>query len=282
MATEKEKIEFINLIGALALKEAKKRGYGNAQIWTCIAQACDESAYGTCRRMREAFAPFGIKATDSWVKTAKYGGLVYSSKTHEVYSGVNTVITACFRAYSNYADAVSDYFDLLENKRYRECLTKTTVLECITVIKNGGYATAPDYINTICKFYKANKSDMEKYSIDTVSSVLDTQHTQNTKDIKRSNNPYIKNIQESFGVKADGIVGPKTRAAEPTLSVSKNNRHASVFWVQMFLRDKGYYSYTVDGYFRFKTESAVKEYQKDNNLTPDGIIGPKTWEVLLG
>jgi len=38
---------------------------------------------------------------------------------------------------------------------------------------------------------------------------------------------------------------------------------------------------TEDGVFGNGTEAAVKKWQSDNNLTPDGVVGPKGWEVLL-
>ena len=37
---------------------------------------------------------------------------------------------------------------------------------------------------------------------------------------------------------------------------------------------------TVDGIFGAKTESAVKEFQKRNNIAADGVVGKKTWEKL--
>ena len=38
----------------------------------------------------------------------------------------------------------------------------------------------------------------------------------------------------------------------------------------------------VDGIFGPLTEEAVKQYQQEHGLTPDGIVGPKTWSVLTG
>ena len=39
---------------------------------------------------------------------------------------------------------------------------------------------------------------------------------------------------------------------------------------------------TVDGAFGVNTEYAVVQYQKKNKVTSDGIVGPVTWNLLLG
>ena len=161
MATPAQVEAFIDKIAPLAVAECKKRGYGNAQAWTCVAQACCETGYGTSALMMKANACFGIKATSAW------NGKVFSSKTKECYDGKTyTDITAAFRAYDNVADSIRDYFDFIEGKRYRDSLTKTTVKDCITVIKNGGYATSPTYINTIVTIYEKNKSHIEQYRVE--------------------------------------------------------------------------------------------------------------------
>lgn len=38
---------------------------------------------------------------------------------------------------------------------------------------------------------------------------------------------------------------------------------------------------TADGHFGPKTEAAVKAFQKQKGLTPDGIVGDRTWVALL-
>lgn len=38
----------------------------------------------------------------------------------------------------------------------------------------------------------------------------------------------------------------------------------------------------VDGDFGPKTEAAVRQFQRDKGLVPDGIVGPLTWAALLG
>jgi peptidoglycan hydrolase-like protein with peptidoglycan-binding domain len=35
------------------------------------------------------------------------------------------------------------------------------------------------------------------------------------------------------------------------------------------------------GTFDAITEAEVRQYQRDHNLVPDGIIGPRTWAALL-
>lgn len=53
-----------------------------------------------------------------------------------------------------------------------------------------------------------------------------------------------------------------------------------VQWVQQTLRNEGL-TLSVDGYYGLQTAGRVKIMQGWNGLTQDGIVGPKTWEVLL-
>ncbi len=46
------------------------------------------------------------------------------------------------------------------------------------------------------------------------------------------------------------------------------------------LLNKAGYELIVDGDFGKKTENAVKDFQKKNNLIIDGIVGTKTWMKL--
>ena len=54
----------------------------------------------------------------------------------------------------------------------------------------------------------------------------------------------------------------------------------NVYAIQYLLNYRGY-GLTVDGKFGPNTESAVKKFQKTNNLTTDGIVGPNTWNKLF-
>jgi len=56
--------------------------------------------------------------------------------------------------------------------------------------------------------------------------------------------------------------------------------------VVRFLEEKlveiGYHNVIVSNYFGNSTYDAVLDFQRKNNLFDDGIVGPKTWTVLLG
>lgn len=150
------KKEFIEKVASLVIAENE---YRKNPLFSSvvIAQACQETGYGKSSLMLKANAIFGIKATKSWK------GKVYNSKTKECYDGVtNVTIEACFRAYDNLADSISDYFDLIcKSSRYRKALATSSPKECIEAIKEGGYATDPKYVDSILKIIKSNK--LEKY-----------------------------------------------------------------------------------------------------------------------
>lgn len=54
---------------------------------------------------------------------------------------------------------------------------------------------------------------------------------------------------------------------------------SDVVLVQKILKNMGY-NISVDGKFGPKTESTVKQFQKEHGLEVDGIVGPKTWCML--
>lgn len=161
------KNEFIPTIAPLVVAENQRRGNPLFSS-VVIAQAICESGWGQSKIMMKANAIFGIKATSSWK------GKVYNANTQECYDGSTyTNITACFRAYNSLAESISDYFDLITKlERYRKACTSTTPLECITAIKNGGYATSPTYINTIMSIINSN--NLTKYdNVEDVENSVD-------------------------------------------------------------------------------------------------------------
>ena len=62
-------------------------------------------------------------------------------------------------------------------------------------------------------------------------------------------------------------------------TLRKNAKGESVKWLQYELNKHGY-GLAVDGSFGAKTEAAVKDFQKQNNLVVDGICGKNTFGKL--
>lgn len=50
--------------------------------------------------------------------------------------------------------------------------------------------------------------------------------------------------------------------------------------VQAVLNQWGYYKAPIDGYYSFLTQKAVKDFQRQNNLKADGIVGAETWMAM--
>lgn len=55
----------------------------------------------------------------------------------------------------------------------------------------------------------------------------------------------------------------------------------SVREIQQALKDKGFDPGEIDGVWGRKTIAAVKQFQSEQRLTPDGIVGPKTKAALF-
>lgn len=50
--------------------------------------------------------------------------------------------------------------------------------------------------------------------------------------------------------------------------------------IQKALKKAGYYQGEIDGKIGAGTRSAIKSFQSDNGLHPDGVVGRKTWNKL--
>ena len=59
-----------------------------------------------------------------------------------------------------------------------------------------------------------------------------------------------------------------------------NSRGPYVKLIQSLLARIRYNPGSVDGIFGPQTQRAVINFQRDNGLTPDGIVGPRTWSYF--
>ena len=77
-----------------------------------------------------------------------------------------------------------------------------------------------------------------------------------------------------------GVAAPQPRQDNrPTLR--RGDRGAFVLDLQVLLKSAGCFSGKQDGDFGRLTEAAVREFQAENDLTADGIVGANTWAALM-
>lgn len=237
MATQAQAKDFINKVAPITQKKAKDRDKWSLPS-VCIAQCCCESAYGTSLKMVNANAILGIKVGKS---KAHFGTAwkdkAYSTATKECYDGKTYVnITDMFRAYDSIDDAIEDYYDMLSScSRYSACLNQPDAKTCITSIKNGGYATDPNYITTIMSIINTynltqydsmviglagNRATLKSGCRGADVTYLQQRLTDKGYDVGSIDGVFgsktleaVKAFQAENNLTVDGVVGAKTWAA---------------------------------------------------------------------
>ena len=63
--------------------------------------------------------------------------------------------------------------------------------------------------------------------------------------------------------------------------IKSGSRGPLVSFLQIILKDLNLYIGEIDGIFGPNTTRAVRAFQANNNLNPDGIVGDSTWNALL-
>ena len=175
---------FIEQIGAMARDDMSKTG-----VLACItiAQAILESGWGKSELAVNARNLFGMKKSlsgNTW-SGSTWGGKSYSKLTQEVYTSGPAVVQADFRAYKSWTESVGDHSAYLRGAKNGSRLRYAGLVGCkdykkaAQIIKDGDYATAPDYVEKLCRI-------IEQYRLtewDSVAAIpedrnkLDDMHT---------------------------------------------------------------------------------------------------------
>ncbi|MFJ8958288.1 peptidoglycan-binding protein [Lentzea sp. NPDC102401] len=90
----------------------------------------------------------------------------------------------------------------------------------------------------------------------------------------------VKQFQTANGLSSDGQIGPNTWP-KLIVSVQQGNNSNAVRAAQVQLNRYGY-GLDEDGDFGGGTHSAAVAFQKSKSLSADGVVGPNTWQTLVG
>ena len=147
---------FIEKVAPLAQADQKAKGI-LASI--TLAQAILESGWGRSELAVNANNLFGMKKSlsgNTWTGSTWDGKSVYSKETKEVYASGPATVQADFRAYKSWQDSVSDHSAYLLGARKGSALRYEGLKGCADhrkaaqIIKDGGYATSPTYVDKLC------------------------------------------------------------------------------------------------------------------------------------
>ncbi|KAK2943905.1 putative Exo-glucosaminidase LytG [Blattamonas nauphoetae] len=126
---------------------------GCMELWTryhllpsvAAAQAAHETGWGRSNLAKKANNFFGVKGY--------YQGRTIRVTTTEYYDHTNPVtITDGFRVYPSATESIIDYGDFLTSRPWYEgAANQRYYRDSIQAIWDGGYATGPTYVESICK-----------------------------------------------------------------------------------------------------------------------------------
>ncbi len=148
---------FIAKVGPMAKADQAKSGICAA---VTLAQAILESGWGRSELAVNANNLFGMKKSlsgNTWGGSTWDGKSVYSKQTKEVYASGPATVQADFRAYKDWQASVNDHSAYLAGAkngsalRYAGLIGETDYKKAAQIIKAGGYATAPDYVDKLCR-----------------------------------------------------------------------------------------------------------------------------------
>lgn len=148
--------DVIAKVGALFTADQKKSGILAS---VSLAQFILESGYGKSELAQNANNVFGMKKSlsgNTWGGSVWDGSSVYTKRTQEFVDGEYVTVTVDFRKYPCIEDSISDHSAYLlgamngKQKRYEGLKGGLDYRKAVQIIKDGGYATSPDYVEKLC------------------------------------------------------------------------------------------------------------------------------------
>lgn len=166
--------DIIKKVGSLFTADQKSSGILAS---VSFAQFILESGYGKSELAQAANNCFGMKCSlsgNTWGGSAWDGKSKYTKKTQEFENGQYVTVTADFRKYPSVDKSIADHSAYLlgamngSKKRYEGLKGCLDYKKAIQIIKDGGYATSPDYVTKICNIIE--KWNLTDYDIENATT----------------------------------------------------------------------------------------------------------------
>ncbi len=246
--------------------------------------------YGTVpsRTLRKGYQGDDVKSVQSRLKTLKY----YSGSVDGKYgTGTMAAVSAFQAANGLHADGLAGtatYKILYSDAAVPYSETVVTPTPASTVpsrtLRSGDSGDDVKNVQTRLKALGYYTGTVDgKYGSGTVAAIV-TFQTQNglKADGAAGSGTYSVLFSDSAKeyTKTETAAPTATPAATPSRTLRSGDTGDDVKSLQTQLKSLGYYTGTVDGKYGSGTVSAVVAFQKNNNLTMDGVAGSGTYKVL--
>ncbi len=246
--------------------------------------------YGTVpsRTLRKGYQGDDVKSVQSRLKTLKY----YAGSVDGKYgTGTMAAVSAFQAANGLHADGLAGtatYKILYSDAAVPYSETVVTPTPASTVpsrtLRSGDSGDDVKNVQTRLKALGYYTGTVDgKYGSGTVAAIV-TFQTQNglKADGAAGSGTYSVLFSDSAKeyTKTETAAPTATPAATPSRTLRSGDTGDDVKSLQTQLKSLGYYTGTVDGKYGSGTVSAVVAFQKNNNLTMDGVAGSGTYKVL--
>ncbi len=246
--------------------------------------------YGTVpsRTLRKGYQGDDVKSVQSRLKTLKY----YSGSVDGKYgTGTMAAVSAFQAANGLHADGLAGtatYKILYSDAAvpYSETVVTPTPVSTVPsrTLRSGDSGDDVKNVQTRLKALGYYTGTVDgKYGSGTVAAIV-TFQTQNglKADGAAGSGTYSVLFSDSAKeyTKTETAAPTATPAATPSRTLRSGDTGDDVKSLQTQLKSLGYYTGTVDGKYGSGTVSAVVAFQKNNNLTMDGVAGSGTYKVL--
>ncbi|MFH1782559.1 MAG: peptidoglycan-binding domain-containing protein [Candidatus Omnitrophota bacterium] len=90
----------------------------------------------------------------------------------------------------------------------------------------------------------------------------------------------IKDLEDDLDKKISIVNSEVSKVSKKSAYHGTSTHKKTLENIQRALKKAGYYKGPIDSKIGPNTKSAIVAFQKANSLTPDGVVGKKTWSKL--